>query len=435
MGKFMNWLENSFAPKMNNVARNAWFAGINDSIMQTMPLIFLGSIFCMLTIPSTFFTWWPNFWEGYYWSFGLISLFISFLVPFNLLEQKGHRQARINGGIAGAILFLFSVNPQFIADQTTALGKGTIGFTDISEIGGFGAGGMFLAIITGLVAAAIINKFATFSFFSEDSAIPDFVRSWFDSMLPMGIIVLGGWILTSSAFLNFNLYQAVVDLFMPLQDFAQNMFGFTLILFLNCFIYSLGISGWVMSPLTTPIETTAAAVNATLVQNGTATAATIQIYSHATIYSAYLWIGGIGCTLPLVIMMLGMAKSHQLKALGRACIAPAIFNINEPCVFGCIAWNPLLMLPMWINGFILPLFVYIFTKVIPFAPIPTLLFQLWYTPFPISTWLTTGAVTGIILAVAVFVISWCVWMPFFRVYDKQLCEKEATVASEGEKDE
>jgi PTS system cellobiose-specific IIC component len=134
-------------------------------------------------------------------------------------------------------------------------------------------------------------------------------------------------------------------------------------------------------------------------------------------------------------MMLGMAKSHQLKALGRACIAPAIFNINEPCVFGCIAWNPLLMLPMWINGFILPLFVYIFTKVIPFAPIPTLLFQLWYTPFPISTWLTTGAVTGIILAVAVFVISWCVWMPFFRVYDKQLCEKEATVASEGEKDE
>ena len=48
------------------------------------------------------------------------------------------------------------------------------------------------------------------------------------------------------------------------------------------------------------------------------------------------------------------------------------------------------MVPMWLQGLILPLIVWLFTKVIAFAPIPTVMFQMWYCPFPIATWLTTG---------------------------------------------
>ena len=87
-------------------------------------------------------------------------------------------------------------------------------------------------------------------------------------------------------------------------------------------------------------------------------------------FCTYLWIGGVGCTLSLCLLMMFICKSSELKALGRACVVPGIFNINEPIIFGAIAWNPLLMLPMWLQGIILPIVTYIFTKVIPFAPHP-----------------------------------------------------------------
>ena len=42
---FMNWLENSFAPKMNAVSRNVWVTAIKDTMLQILPFIFVGSIF------------------------------------------------------------------------------------------------------------------------------------------------------------------------------------------------------------------------------------------------------------------------------------------------------------------------------------------------------------------------------------------------------
>lgn len=52
MNKFMKWLNESFAPKMQKINNNPWILTIKESIMQVMPLIFLGSIFCILTIPE-----------------------------------------------------------------------------------------------------------------------------------------------------------------------------------------------------------------------------------------------------------------------------------------------------------------------------------------------------------------------------------------------
>lgn len=432
MNKLIAWLEGSFAPKMNKLVQNPYISSIKGSVMQALPLIFLGSVFSLLTIPENFVEGWPNFWTPQGWTFGLVSLIVAFLIPFNLLDAKGLHKARINGGIAGVILFLMSLNTQFVADQTAALGTDAIAFSAISGIGGMGAGGMFVAIIMGIVAGAVMSLFGKFSFFSEDSVMPDFVKAWFDSMLPIGIIVVAAWLLTDSSFLGLNLYQMIVDLFMPLQNIANTPFGFVLILFCYCFLYSMGISSWVLTPIVTPIMLANAEANIALAQAGEATAANLAIFTDATVYSAYLWIGGIGCTMSLVLMMAFMAKSAQLKGLGRACIVPAIFNINEPVVFGVVAWNPIMMVPMWLQSTILPLVTYLFTKVIPLAPIPEMLFNMWYCPFPIATWLTTGSVMGIALMLVIFVLSWLIWMPFFRTYDKQLVEQEAAYEDEDE---
>lgn len=407
MKKMIYWLENSFAPIMNKVNQNVWVVTLKDSIMQTLPFILLGSLFCMLTIPGDVFqiAGWPNFWVPFGWTMGMLSLFVAFLIPFNLMEKKRLRKQRIIAGLSGIVTFLIIITPQVIKD-------GTIGFSHAS----LGAGGMFVAIVAGVFVGIIMGFFGKFSFFKEDSVIPDFVRAWFDSMLPIGIIICIAWLLVDVA--GVDIYNLVLALFMPLSQIMETPWGFTFMMFLYCFLYSMGISSWVLTPVTKPIFLAAITAN---VASGAA-----NIVTSETIYSAYMWIGGIGCTLPLVVM-LALSKSAKLKALGRACAVPSIFNINEPVVFGCIAWNPILMIPLWLQGLILPNIVWIFTKVIPLAPIPNVVFDMWYCPYPLSTWITTGAFSGILLMLLCGIVSTLIWYPFFKTYEKQEVKNEQEI--------
>lgn len=225
-----------------------------------------------------------------------------------------------------------------------------------------------------------------------------------------------------------DIYNIILSIFMPLSKFIESPFGFIAIMFIYCFLYSMGISSWVLTPVTQPVLLAAITANMALAKAGTATVANLNLVTSSTIYSAYLWVGGIACTLPLVIMLM-RSKAKRLSALGKACLLPGIFNINEPVVFGAIAWNPILMLPMWLQGIILPLVTYIFTKVIPFAPIPKVQFEMWYCPFPFATWFTTGSIRGIILLIVNVVISTAIWYPFFKAYEAQQVAVETAEAA------
>ena len=50
MKKLIYWLENSFAPRMNKINHNVWIVTLKDSIMQVLPFILLGSLFCVAAI-------------------------------------------------------------------------------------------------------------------------------------------------------------------------------------------------------------------------------------------------------------------------------------------------------------------------------------------------------------------------------------------------
>src|SRR5699024_12251698 len=54
-----------------------------------------------------------------------------------------------------------------------------------------------------------------------------------------------------------------------------------------------------------------------------------------------------GNTIGLSLMIPFVAKSERYKALGKLNIGPAIFNINEPLIFGLpIMLNPLFFIPL-----------------------------------------------------------------------------------------
>ena len=374
MDKLIKWLENSFAPKLQKITNLTWIVVIKDSMMQLLPFILAGSIFCVGTILNDYIPALPSFWTPFGWTMSKIGLMASFLIPFNYCEKKRFRKQRILAGFTGMMLFMICVDPQ----SAEEMGQGH---------SLYGANGMFVAIFTGIIVGMVFGAFAQVA----------------------GVDVAG----------------AVQAVFMPLQSALTSPVGFVFFCFLKCFIYSMGISTWVLTPVDEPVKLAVITANLELVAAGVATYQNLGIFTETFMFCTYLWIGGIGCTLSLCLLMMVICKSSELKALGRACIVPGIFNINEPIIFGAIAWNPLLMLPMWIQGIILPIVTYIFTKVIPFAPIPRIQFDLWYCPYPISTFIATqGSITGVIFAILTFVLSAVIWFPFVKAYDDQKVKEE-----------
>src|SRR5690606_36105222 len=58
--------------------------------------------------------------------------------------------------------------------------------------------------------------------------------------------------------------------------------------------------------------------------------------------------GGSGSTLIVVILMAFVMKSRQMKDVGRLALAPGIFNVNEPVIFGMpLVLNASIFIP-WI---------------------------------------------------------------------------------------
>jgi PTS system cellobiose-specific IIC component len=398
----MVWLEESLAPALNKASRNIWVETIKDALMQILPLILVGSLVTIFAILQDYIPGFPNLWTFSSYTMGLIGLFVVFLIPFNYMERKKRHKIRIVAGITGVCLYALIIRMDNLAELDYSV---------------FGAGGMFASIIVGIITALIMGLFADFSFFKKDSAIPDFVRFWFDSMIPIVLLLAAGWFVVY--FLNFDLFTFIQGLFQPLTLIAESFGGFVLIYFIMCFLYSMGISTWIYYGILTPIMLTGIQANMDAVAAGLPAT---HIFTSEVVYIAFLCFGGTGSTLSLNLMML-RAKAKRLKSLAMASLVPSLLNINEPIVFGGIAWNPLLMIGMWFQGIFLPIITFIGLRS-GLVQIPKSVFGLWYLPYPITTVICSG-ISGLILFAILFAVSILLWYPFFKIYDKQQVAAES----------
>lgn len=110
--------------------------------------------------------------------------------------------------------------------------------------------------------------------------------------------------------------------------------------------------------------------------------------------------------------------------MGKICLGPSIFNINEPLVYGApIVFNPLLMIPMWMNSIVGALVVW-FIMSAGFLNIPAGVNNISRIPAPICTWLTTDDMRAFLWFFVLFAIYTLIWYPFLMKYDKQLVKEE-----------
>lgn len=410
MNKFIDLLSEKFTPVVNKITKNIWVQSVQSTIMKVLPMVFVGSLVTIVSVLKNYISFLPDLSPINQYTFGLLGLFIAFLLPMEIMKNKKFESMSVVAGLAGAGLMLMMIRPEITNEGA------------IFNFNRFGGEGMLVALVAGLFSGLIMSLFGSFSFFGEDSALPDFVSKWFDSMLPIAVIMFIGWGLIYG--LNFDMFEIIVRIFKPVSDIAQTLPGFVLLNFLVVFLYSLGISGWVLSPITYAIQLSAIAANAAAVASG---GLATNIYTYEVVQTGWITLGGWGATLPLVLMMY-LSRAGRIKAIGRACIVPSIMNINEPVMFGApVAWNPFLMLPMWIGTVVISITTYL-SMSMGFVTIPSKVFNLWYLPFGISTFMVNQDVRGLIVLAINIVLLFMIWYPFFKAYEKEELKLESQEA-------
>lgn len=78
---------------------------------------------------------------------------------------------------------------------------------------------------------------------------------------------------------------------------------------------------------------------------------------------------------------------------------------------------------MWINSLVPPILVYL-TLHFGLIPVPSKIFQMWYMPIPIATWIISPGLLSLLLVVVIIALTSLVWFPFFRAYDKQAVKED-----------
>lgn len=408
MKKFMLWLEKSFAPTMNNFFSRPWPAGISACMQKIIPFILTGSVIYLYNVFVSFIPSLPDLSPILNYSFGIISLIVAFMMANQLMEKLNHPLYVINAGITSVgIMLMASMPVGESADSISAL------------LGNLGPSGIAVGMVVGIYVAIIFNLWGKLHVL-KDSNVPDFVTGWINVIIP-NLISLGIMMILINQ-LHLNIAELILSVFMPIAKFGQTLPGFILCCFIPAFFYTMGVSSWMFGALTTPIYM--AGINANIEAVAAGLPATNIVTSEAVFTLAFVTMGGMCATLGLNALMC-FSKSKQLKMLGRVFIAPSIFNINEPVMFGApVVFNPILMLPAWINSIVGPIYVWLIMST-GLLNIPSKMNQIGQIPAPICSVMVTEDMRALLWWVVLFVIYLAIWYPFFKVYEKQKLEEEA----------
>lgn len=409
MSKIMDWLENKFAPAMSKITQNPWVSALSGSMMKILPIIMTGSLIFFYNVFRSWIPALPDLSGVLQFTFQLTSLILTFLVANQLMEKLGHTRYVLNAGLTSIIVFLIAIKPTIGDDGIFSV-----------EFGRFGPTGMFVALVVGILVSVVYHFYAKLHILEDSVTIPDFVCEWINQILPMFLCVLLGTIISSN--LNIDIYQVISAVFSPLEHLGRTLPGLIIMMMAISFLYSMGISTWFLGTFTTPILMAGTAANLAQVAAGQTPT---NIVCYETIYLLSLMtLGGQGCTLTLNVHML-LSKSKRLKSLGKVCIGPSIFNINEPVVFGApIVFNPILMLPMWINTLVSAVIIW-FVMSWGWLDVPAASVTTGQIPAPIGYIIVTGDWRAIIFWVLIFAVTFLIWKPFFKVYEKQVMKEEA----------
>lgn len=362
----------------------------------------------------------------------LTSLYLILVIGYHTAKSFGKKP--INGSLI-ALGSLLMLTPLETMGTFTTEGGETITsvISNVIPTSMFGAGGIFLAMIVGVISVRIYVFFDDKGFkIKMPSSVPENVTNMFETMIPATIIfvifmlVRIGCSMTSYETAQNLIYTLIQT---PLTHIGGGYWGAFLYLFLMQFLWLFGIHGSML--MYVAMGTIA---NAMWTENMVAFANGMAAPNPEWMYMYFVNLGGSGATFGLVLLMMFKARSKHLKTLGKIVFPTSLFNINEPVIFGTpMVMNPALAIPFVLTPAI-NFFLTSFVNLFGFSVVSGALINNYF-PVGVIGAFATSSWTGVVWMLALVVIDLIIYYPFFRMYDAQKVREEEKMTEMEEEDQ
>ncbi|MGN4727992.1 PTS sugar transporter subunit IIC [Bacillus cereus group sp. MYBK181-1] len=417
MNKFVTFLDKNLSGPMARLSEQRHLQAIRDGVISALPFIIVGSFFLIVAFPplpkDSFISVWAlknqtSILIPYRLTMFIMSLYIAFGIGYNL--AKSYKLDALSGAQLAVCSLFLTLTPELIDKKGFML--------PMTNLGGHG---LFVTMIVSILSVEILRfcKKNNVTIKMPEQVPPSVSRS-FEALIPAAFVIIMMSLIT--VVFKVDLHYVVDKLAAPLVKAGDSYFGVIIPVFLITFFWSFGIHGVsVVGTVARPLWDVYLGKNGEAVASG---ASHFPFIAPEPFYQWFIWIGGSGATLGLVLAMIIFGRSKYSKALSRTCIVPGIFNINEPVIFGLpIVLNPILIIPFVITPLVTATIAYAATAM-GFVT-PTHIMPPWTLPAPIGAYLATGGDwRAIVLVFINITISFLIYLPFFKMYDKNMLEIE-----------
>lgn len=292
--------------------------------------------------------------------------------------------------------------------------------------GGYGVSGSGLTrigatgIFTGLIVAWLTVQIYRFCIkhnwrIKMPASVPSGVANSFTALIPGFVIaIVIALIDVILIVLGTDIFQLLFIPFSFVSNIANTWWGVLIIFFLIHFLWWFGIHG------ATIISSFYQAI---VLSNMAANASGAHYVFAGEFSNAFVIMGGSGATLGMALWMAFASRSKQLRELGKLEAVPAVFNINEPLLFGLpIVYNVRLFVPFLLAPMTCSMVAYaaIATHLVP----KIIVQQPWPIPVGLAGMMATASWQGAVLALVNAVVAFLIWYPFIKHYDNELLKKE-----------
>lgn len=425
MEKLIKLVE-TMKPFFEKVSNNPYLRAIRDGFVSCIPVILFSSLFILVaSVPEIFGVKVPDniakhLWQAYNYSMGILALLMVATIAKSLTDNINHKLPKLRqiNDVSVMIVSIICLLLLAVAPVDKGLSQEFMGTK-----------GLLSAFVVAFTVPNIYKFFVSRNITIKlPDEVPHYIAQTFADLIPLSVAVFVFWI-GSIIFQSITgmLFGAwILELFKPLFVAADGYIGIAIIYGAMAMFWFVGIHGpSIVEPAVTAIYIANIEANLQIV---TAGGHATNILTHPTSYFVAT-LGGTGATLMFCAMCAFIAKSKQLRAVGRASIVPVCFAVNEPILFGApIVLNPVLFVPfilapianVWLFKFFVDgLGMNSFIYILP-----------WTTPAPIGLVIATGfAKLAFILAPLLLIMDAVIYYPFFRVYDTQLVARETAIAN------
>ncbi|MBA4492998.1 PTS sugar transporter subunit IIC [Paenactinomyces guangxiensis] len=428
MATFERFMEKTLVPVATKLNSQRHIVAIRDAFILAFPITLAGSLIVLLNFAVLS----PD---------GFIAkmLFLNKLFP-HIADYQHIFTPVLNGStniLAMFIVFLVARNIAIAlkADDLlcglTALSTFFIIYPPYKAVDGenflstqwLGAQGLFVALIVGLIVGEIFSRLSRSNKLQikMPPAVPPAIARTFKVLFPIIIITVGFSIANAIIIALYpkGLHELIYTMLQtPLKDLGSNIFSLVILAVVTNLLWVFGIHG---------PNTFAAIREAMFVEPNLENLNYVAAHGSAwgapypvtwAINDAFANYGGSGMTLGLLIALFLVSKRKDYREIGKLSVAPGLFNINEPVIFGLpIVLNPILIVPFILVPAVNIIIGYF---AIQSGLIPPIAYQVpWTTPGPLIAFFGTGGNwIALIIGFVCLAVSTFIYLPFVMASNK-----------------